>query len=195
MDKQHYRDLLKELTLPLFDLTYENEKPILSDKRLDVAVEIGNLLFRLNDKLVYENEEFEILKLLSGSKKQKKVIDLFNFMINFLIYRLETIIVNVNEQLDELLRERFEDVTLYMTSAESVEDLIWHQALFDDVRKQLQDEIARSRYKPTGTKGFGNCGKCNSEELYVNEKQMRSCDEPMTVNYLCLSCGHKWRRG
>ena len=55
MDKQHYRDLLKELTLPLFDLTDENDKFILNDKRMDIAVEIGNLLFRLSDKLTYQN--------------------------------------------------------------------------------------------------------------------------------------------
>ena len=192
MDKQHYRDLLKELTLPLFDLTDENDKFILNDKRMDIAVEIGNLLFRLSDKLTYQNEEFEIVNLLTGSKKQKKTLNLFNFMINFLIYRLEDVIVNINDQLDILLRERFADVTDYIVNTE---DIIWDQSLFDDVRKQLQDDVARARYKPSGTKGFGKCGRCNSEELYVNEKQTRSCDEPMTVNYLCIPCGHTWRRG
>ena len=113
-------------------------------------------------------------------------------MINFLIYRLEDVIVNINDQLDILLRERFADVTDYIVNTE---DIIWDQSLFFDVRKQLQDDVARARYKPSGTKGFGKCGRCNSEELYVNESQTRSCDEPMTVNYLCIPCGHKWRRG
>ena len=194
MDKQHYRNLLRDLTLPVLELTDDNDKLILNDKRIDVAIEMGNLLFRLSDQLVYQNEEFEIVKLLTGSKKQKKVVDLFNFMISFLIYRLSSVIIDINDQLDIMIKERFDDIMEYMTG-KTPDELIWQQSLFDDVRKQLQDDVARARYKPAGTKGFGNCGKCNSEELWVNERQTRSSDEPMTVNYACLSCGHKWRRG
>ena len=197
MDKDHYRNLLKDLVLPLLSLTYENEKLVLNDKRMDVAIEIGNLLFRLNASqgTMYTTEEVEIIKVLTGDKKQKKVIELFNFMISYLVYQLGKVVKDISDQLDTMLVERFEDITTYMTGAKSPEDIVWQQSLFDDVRKQLKDDVARARYKPSGTKGFGKCGRCNSEELYVNEKQTRSCDEPMTVNYLCLACGHTWRRG
>ncbi len=202
MDRLHYLNLFKELSLPLLDITYTNGKLILTDKRLDVAVEIGNLLFRLNDQLHYDNEEFEIVKLLTGSKKQKKVIHLFNFMISYLIYRMtnqktetgEMLIDGINHQLDKHIRQRFNDIAEYMSSAENPNDIIWNQSLFDDIRSKIKDDIVRARYKPTGTKGFGKCGRCNSEELYVNEKQTRGLDEPQTVLFLCLSCGHNWKR-
>lgn len=197
MDKKHYLNLLKDLTVPLFNITYENEKPILTDKRLDVAVEIGNLLFRLseNQEITYQVEEIEMTNILIVGKKQKKIADLFNFMIHCLVHRLNKIIIDVNDELDILIKERFDNIISYIREAKTAEDIIWQQSLFDDVRKQLKDDVARARYKPSGAKGFGKCGRCNSEELYVNEKQTRSCDEPMTVNYLCLDCGHKWRRG
>lgn len=196
MDKDHYRNLLKDLVLPLLSITYENEKLVLNDKRMDVAIEIGNLLFRLNagQETMYTTEEIEIIKVLTGDKKQKKVIELFNFMINYLVYQLGKVVNDISDQLDTMLVERFEDMTQYILSAKTPEDIVWQQSLFDDVRKQLKDDVARARYKPSGTKGFGKCGRCNSEELYVNEKQTRSCDEPMTVNYLCINCNHKWTR-
>ena len=196
MDKDHYRNLLKDLVLPLLSITYENEKLILNDKRMDVAIEIGNLLFRLNagQETMYTTEEVEIIKVLTGDKKQKKVVELFNFMISYLVYQLGKVVNDISDQLDTMLIERFEDMTQYMTGAKTPEDIVWQQSLFDEVRKQLKDDVARARYKPSGTKGFGKCGRCNSEELYVNETQTRSCDEPMTVNYLCINCNHKWTR-
>ncbi len=196
MDKQHYLILLKDLTVPLFNLTYENEKSILTDKRFDVAIEIGNLLFRLNEnqEITYESEDVELSTILIMGKKQKKITSLFNLMIHLLVHRLSKIIIGVNDQLDILIRERFSDIEAYLRRSNTPEDIIWKQSLFDDVKKQLGDEVVRARYKPSGTKGFGKCGRCHSEELYVNEKQTRSLDEPMTVNYLCLDCGHQWRR-
>lgn len=39
------------------------------------------------------------------------------------------------------------------------------------------------------------CSKCNHDQAYFTEVQTRSADEPATLFFTCVSCGHKWKEG
>ena len=36
------------------------------------------------------------------------------------------------------------------------------------------------------------CPKCNYQEAYYKQIQIRSADEPMSVFYKCVQCSHQW---
>lgn len=36
------------------------------------------------------------------------------------------------------------------------------------------------------------CGKCSHGKAYFMQMQIRSADEPMSVFYKCVNCGHQW---
>ena len=39
-----------------------------------------------------------------------------------------------------------------------------------------------------------HCIKCESDNVNVIQKQIRSADEGATNFYTCIDCGYKWRR-
>jgi len=39
-----------------------------------------------------------------------------------------------------------------------------------------------------------NCPKCHHEKAYTWSKQMRGSDEPETIFFKCVKCGHSWRK-
>jgi DNA-directed RNA polymerase III subunit RPC11 len=36
------------------------------------------------------------------------------------------------------------------------------------------------------------CPKCNHNEAYFMQMQIRSADEPMSIFYKCVKCAHQW---
>jgi DNA-directed RNA polymerase I subunit RPA12 len=38
------------------------------------------------------------------------------------------------------------------------------------------------------------CPECKSNNIHVDQKQMRSADEGATNFYICLDCKYKWKR-
>ena len=47
--------------------------------------------------------------------------------------------------------------------------------------------------KPVAMTNEYKCGKCKKRECIYQELQVRSADEPMTLFFTCLNCGHKWK--
>lgn len=39
------------------------------------------------------------------------------------------------------------------------------------------------------------CPKCQYMQAYFMEIQTRSADEPATLFFKCVQCGHRWREG
>lgn len=37
------------------------------------------------------------------------------------------------------------------------------------------------------------CGKCKKKKVSYREMMCRSADEPMTIAFTCLLCGHRWK--
>lgn len=40
-----------------------------------------------------------------------------------------------------------------------------------------------------------SCAKCDGEEAYFMQIQIRGADEPTTVFYKCATCARQWREG
>ncbi len=45
-----------------------------------------------------------------------------------------------------------------------------------------------------GNKCSVNCPKCSHGIALFKEIQTRSADEPMTIFYKCVNCGHNWKQ-
>ena len=41
--------------------------------------------------------------------------------------------------------------------------------------------------------GEFQCSKCKGKKIMINQRQMRSADEPMTVFHHCTDCDHRWK--
>lgn len=72
--------------------------------------------------------------------------------------------------------------------------------IFPEQWKRVIDEkIERDEYiyneKPAAMTNQFKCGKCKNRECIYQERQMRSCDEPMSIFVYCLRCGNRWRIG
>lgn len=91
------------------------------------------------------------------------------------------------------LKKRFDIVTNSLSSpTEDEREWFWGQPIFDKARKDIEDQIHRARYQPTGVKGVFTCEKCKNREVFYHEQQTRTCDEGMTIFLTCMKCHHKW---
>lgn len=62
--------------------------------------------------------------------------------------------------------------------------------------KRIQIHLYKKAYKEVIIKNTYNvyCPKCKSDNVHVEQKQIRSADEGATNFYECLDCHHKWHR-
>ena len=59
-------------------------------------------------------------------------------------------------------------------------------------RKAVDDILGGAEAWDNVDRTQENCPKCNHPEAYFMQIQIRSADEPMSVFYKCVSCGHQW---
>ena len=57
--------------------------------------------------------------------------------------------------------------------------------------KSIKDEDLKNAKKKAMTDQY-KCGKCKKNECSFEEIQTRSADEPSTLFFTCLNCGHRW---
>ncbi len=72
---------------------------------------------------------------------------------------------------------------------------IWNHKIFDEMKihELLDGDIFLNRKQPV--KGVAICGRCKNEYLFVEMKQTRASDEPISVFFYCPNCGNRWREG
>lgn len=63
------------------------------------------------------------------------------------------------------------------------------------IDKKTKKEESIYEEKPVAMTEIYKCGKCKKRECTYQERQLRSCDEPMTLFITCLNCGNRWRIG
>lgn len=218
-DQEYFTQLLIDNTNELFQLTFDNDKEIIRDNRPDVVIEIINMLFKEINNLTTDmpvdifdsqfdlkltNHEFDEIDMntIDATKKQQDTAKLFESIIPSIVGKLNNIvdvdgksilrIKSTKKQLESAINIRFNTVSDYLQSCANYNDIIWHQALFDDIRLQIKEDIKRAQYKPSGVKGLGSCSHCRSDNLIVLSKQTRSGDEGMSSIYTCVSCSFRW---
>lgn len=64
-----------------------------------------------------------------------------------------------------------------------------------DLLARINVDYFKTQFISTKVKNTANdkCRKCGSDNIYVEERQMRSADEAGTKLYECLTCGNRWR--
>eukprot|EP00842_Homolaphlyctis_polyrhiza_P003746 jgi/Hompol1/4372/HPOL_003513-RA len=62
-------------------------------------------------------------------------------------------------------------------------------------RKHVDDVLGGADAWENVDQTDANCSKCDNNRAYFMQMQIRSADEPMTVFYKCVKCGHLWREG
>ena len=71
--------------------------------------------------------------------------------------------------------------------------ILFENPLLDPAREKLKMDMEIFRGKVDVGVGAIDCRKCGSKETISVEKQLRSCDEPMSIFVTCLQCGNKWQ--
>jgi DNA-directed RNA polymerase III subunit RPC11 len=59
-------------------------------------------------------------------------------------------------------------------------------------RKQVDDILGGAAAWENVDRTMAVCPKCNHNEAYFLQMQIRSADEPMSIFYKCVQCGHQW---
>lgn len=62
-------------------------------------------------------------------------------------------------------------------------------------KKQVDDVLGGEEAWKNVAKTDVNCPKCSYHQAYFMEIQIRSADEPATLFFKCVQCGHRWREG
>ena len=65
-------------------------------------------------------------------------------------------------------------------------------SLFDETRKKQEEQDGFIENPFEVAEGIFTCGKCGGTRTYSYAKQVRSCDEGMSVFVTCVKCKHKW---
>ena len=65
-------------------------------------------------------------------------------------------------------------------------------ALFDDTRKIQEEQDGFIENPFDVADGIFTCGKCGGTRTYSYAKQVRSCDEGMSMFVTCVKCKNKW---
>jgi DNA-directed RNA polymerase III subunit RPC11 len=59
--------------------------------------------------------------------------------------------------------------------------------------KEVDDVLGGDEMWKHADSTAAQCDKCNHDQAYFYQLQIRSADEPMTTFYRCASCGFRWR--
>ena len=59
-------------------------------------------------------------------------------------------------------------------------------------RKQVDDILGGAGAWENVDKTAAVCPNCSHNEAYFMQMQIRSADEPSTIFYKCVQCGHQW---
>eukprot|EP00775_Hariotina_reticulata_P009619 gene9619-9780_t len=62
-------------------------------------------------------------------------------------------------------------------------------------RKQVDDVLGGEEAWKNVSKTETTCPACTYDKAYFMEVQTRSADEPMTIFFKCVDCGHRWKEG
>lgn len=210
--KRIYNALI-DLSLPIFNLSYEDGTYVIRDTHPEVTTEIINMLFYdvfnqsstpFNIPMTYDENAIPEMELPDEQRKvSKKQTETWKYWMSVLkqvvmylfAYSSDTPITS--KDIINQATLRFDHVMQFLESDAQDTDqaIMFNQSLFDPARKEIQNEIFRANYKPSGMKGVGQCGRCKSERIHYVEKQVRGLDEPASYFYTCLDCDNKWRVG
>mmetsp|Transcript_19078 Transcript_19078/g.32693 ORF Transcript_19078/g.32693 Transcript_19078/m.32693 type:complete len:110 (+) Transcript_19078:70-399(+) len=62
-------------------------------------------------------------------------------------------------------------------------------------KKKVDDVLGDDDEWKTAPKTDASCPKCSFHQANFMEIQIRSADEPATLFFRCIDCGHRWREG
>lgn len=71
------------------------------------------------------------------------------------------------------------------------EQIGWNHPVFSEIKNHIEehDDFIINPFEVE--EGVTTCN-CGSERVYTFQKQVRSCDEPMTTFAKCVKCGKNW---
>lgn len=137
----------------------------------------------------------EVLKILDLNNQSQEIISLRDKNNNPVFDQKNN--PSFNLDLLEILRK--EGLDSFKTWVQQIDltdaKVIWNHQIFDEMKLHefLDADIFLNRKQPV--KGVGVCSNCKNPYLFVEMKQVRASDEPITVFFYCPKCGKKWREG
>jgi|AntDeeMetagen134_2_1112570.scaffolds.fasta_scaffold08629_1 transcription elongation factor S-II len=101
-------------------------------------------------------------------------------------HKIQSVIFNI-QQNPEII-ETFVAKEIPYKSCEELNPSLWNKII---EKKKIQEKHLEEKPAPM-TNEF-KCGKCHKRDCIYEQRQIRSCDEPMTLFVTCIHCKHNWR--
>lgn len=73
-------------------------------------------------------------------------------------------------------------------------DSIYEAPFLAEYRRQESIKLALASRRRRPARGIGACGKCKSDEIYLEERFTRSGDEGGIITYVCGRCDNAWSK-
>jgi len=128
-----------------------------------VAKEVEQALFKFSEEYAEENGTPFLLEQIYESKSEE-LIDIFNGKsLKYIIDSIKNKTINPEK-------------IPYMRKSELIPNITKNNS--DDEAKKGSDLFL--------------CSKCKKRNTSIEERQVRSADEPATQFITCLECGNKW---
>jgi DNA-directed RNA polymerase subunit M/transcription elongation factor TFIIS len=165
----------------------------------DHRIATNALLAKIVDPSVAADIEVGIYNWTIQFATEYKIIKNWNNRFFMSVYsdKARSVLVNLDEtsyinnsRLKQRLAEHeFQPNEIPFMNPQSLYPEIWR----DNIDRKIKREETVYEEKPVAMTDQFKCGKCKKRECVFQEKQLRSCDEPMTLFITCINCGNRWK--
>ena len=183
----------------------KNKSPKKSSTEIDVPIDLSDPFRRNTVKCIYkylsnEKDKFSEDKIINISKDIEDYL-FKNLTKSKYVSRVKNIAANLMEPSNSEFRQKILSGTITVQNLLTMDIHEMAPSSVKDRTAQIEKdglEKIRTDYDREHLKveeGAYQCFSCKSKKIAIEQRQMRSADEPMTLFLHCVECGNNWRIG
>lgn len=133
------------------------------------------------------------IEVLRSVLKQEQNIKVVEKYIHRIAKNSETYMITYRKSLYQAIGDFINENNNLKTTVKNIKSgkVGWDHPVFSEIKNHIEehDDFIINPFEVE--EGVTTC-KCGSGRVYTFQKQVRSCDEPMTTFAKCVKCGNNW---